>query len=105
MKIKAMEHYDEFDSAVVCWLEVDGVPNSFKYLAKQIDGENYLESCFGICVVLDEDGWYVCQDAPSCELFYIDNDGEKHWMSYVLTENENKEAIEFCKNILGGNER
>ena len=101
MKIKVMEHCDEFDSAVVCWLDVEDVQDNFKQLAKQIDGENYLEDCFGICVGRDEDGWYVCQDAPGCELFYIDNDGEKHWMSYMLTEDENSEAIKFCKEYIG----
>ena len=101
MKIKAMEHYDEFGSEVVCWLEVEDVLGFFKHLAKQIDQENYSEDCFGICVGCDEDGWYVCQDAPGCELFYIDNEGDKHWMSYVLTEDENTEAIEFCKEYLG----
>ena len=101
MKIKTMEHYDEFDSSVVCWLEVEDVSCHFKLLAQQIDKENYLESCFGICVGCDEEGWYVCQDAPGCELFYIDNDGEKHWMPYVLTEDENTEAIKFCKKEFG----
>lgn len=101
MKIKTMEHYDEFDDAVVCWLEVEDVQDDFKHLAREIDKENYLESCFGICVGCDEDGWYVCQDAPNCELFYIDNNGEKHWMPYILSEAENKEAIEFCKEELG----
>lgn len=101
MKIKTMEHYDEFDGTVVCWLEVEDILNSFKHLGKKIDGEHYSEDCFGICVGQDEDGWYICQDAPSCELFYIDNDGEKHWMPYVLTEDENREAIEFCKEYIG----
>lgn len=101
MKIKIMEHYDEFDEAVVCWLEVEDVPDSFKRLARNIDRENYSESCFGICVGCDEDGWYVCQDAPNCELFYVDNNGDKHWMSYVLTEAENAEVIEYCKRELG----
>lgn len=101
MKIKTMEHYDEFDEDVVCWLEVEDVQDNFKQLAREIDKENYLESCFGICVGYDEDGWYVCQDAPSCELYYIDNNGDKHWMPYILTEVENKEAIEFCKKELG----
>jgi hypothetical protein len=102
MKVKAMEHYDEFGSDVVCWVEVEDVPDYFKFLGKQIDGEAYLETCFGVCVGRDEDGWYVCQDAPSCELFYIDDDGEKHWMPYVLTEDENKEVIKFCKNYIEG---
>lgn len=101
MKVKTMEHYDKFDSDVVCWLEVKDVSNYFKRLAKQIDKEHYLDDCFGICVGRDEDGWYVCQDSPNCELFYVDNNGEKHWMSYVLTEDEKAEAIEYCKNELG----
>lgn len=101
MKIRTMEHYDEFDGAVVCWLEVEEVESYFKHLAKEIDGENYSEDCFGICVGCDEDGWYVCQDSPHCELFYVDNDGDKHWMPYILTEVENTEAIEFCKKDLG----
>ena len=101
MKIEIMEHYDEFDGAVVCWLEVEEVEDYFKCLAKQIDGENYSEDCFGICVGCDEDGWYVCQDSPSCELFYVDNNGDKHWMDYVLTDDENTEAIKFCKEYLG----
>lgn len=101
MKIKLMEHYDEFDSAVVCWLEVENVPDYYQHLGKQIDGVYYLESCFGICVGQDHNEWYVCRDAVGCELFYIDNNGEKHWMPYLLTEDETKEAIEFCKEYLG----
>ena len=101
MKIKEIEHYDEFDSVIVCWFTVSDVPDYFKRLGKQIDGENYLNSCFGICVGYDENGWYICQDSPKCELFYIDNDGEKHWMSYVLTEDEATEAIKICKEYFG----
>jgi hypothetical protein len=101
MKIRVMEHYDEFDDAVVCWLEVEEVEESFKHLAKQIDKENYSENCFGICIYYDDDGWWVYQDMPGCELFYVDNNGKEHWMSYELTEDENTEAIEFCKKELG----
>lgn len=103
MKVRQIEHYDEFDADIICWLNVEDVPDYFKFLAKNIDGEAYLESCFGICVGKDEDGWYVCEDKPSCMLFYIDNDGDKHWMPYALTDEEEKQAIEFCKNYFGGN--
>ena len=103
MKVKQMEHYDVFCADIVCWLEVEDVPDYFKFCAQNIDGEAYMESCFGICVGKDEDGWYVCQDGSQCELFYIDDDGEKNWMPYVLTDEEKKQAIEFCKNYLGGN--
>ena len=105
MKIKQMEHWDEFyPEECICWLEVEDVLTKFCKAAKRIDGNNYSESCFGICVGKDEGGWYVCQDKPGCELYYVDNNGNKNWMSYMLTDIERTEVIEFCKNYyLGGN--
>jgi hypothetical protein len=37
-------------------------------------------------------------------LFYVDNDGDKHWMNYKLTELEEIGAIEFCKKYIGEEE-
>ena len=101
MKIKRIEHIDDFGiNEHVCWAEVAGVPNEFIEEAVAIDKENYNEGCFGICVGQDEDGWYISQEEPGSELFYIDNDGDKHWMNYKLTKTEEVNAIEFCKNYL-----
>lgn len=102
MKIKCIEHVDDFGANEnVCWLEVVDVPTEFIEEAKVIDKENYNEGCFGICVGQDEGGWYVCEEEPGSELFYIDNDGDKHWMNYKLTELEEADAIKFCKKYLG----
>ena len=97
-----MEHYDKFwDDEYICWVEVKDIPQKFIKQAKQIDGDNYSEDCFGICVSKGEDdGWCVCQDAPGCELYYIDIDGEKHWMKYVLSEAEYNNAINFCEDYV-----
>ena len=101
MKIKNIEHVDQFGMReYICWAEVTEVPEEFVVQAKEIDGENYCEGCFGICVGHDENGWYVCQDYPSSELFYVDNDGDKRWMSYKLTEEEEIEAIKFCRKYI-----
>ena len=52
MKIKGMEHVDNFGILEnTCWLAVDDVPECFIEEAKKIDGENYSEDCFGICVI------------------------------------------------------
>ena len=103
MKVLEMEHYDVFDDEeYVCWVCVQDIPNEFVQEAKRIDKENYLEDCFGICVCYAEDEWYVCQDSPACELYYIDNDGEKHWMEYILDDDEKESAIEYCKNYVKG---
>lgn len=106
MKISKMGHCDKFwDNEYVCWLEVENIPQKFVRQAKRIDGDNYSEDCFGICVAKSEDcSWCVCQEVPGCELYYIDVDGEKHWMNYVLNGIEYDNAIEFCENYVKGEE-
>ena len=102
MKVLEMEHYDEFDEEYVCWVSVQDIPDEFIQKAKRIDKEDYLEDCFGICVVKGEDGWCVCQDSPECELYYIDNLGEKHWMEYLLSDSEKESAIKYCQAYVRG---
>ena len=102
VKIKSMEHCDKFcDNEYVCYVTVENIPNEFMDQAKEIDKENYTSDCFGIWVGNDEDGWFVGQDSPGCELYYIDNDGEKHWMEYVLSDDEEELAIKYCKEYIG----
>ena len=102
MKVLEMEHYDDFDDDYVFWVCVQDIPAKFIQEAKQIDKENYLPTCFGICVCKDEDGWGVCQDSPGCELYYIDNNGYKHWMEYLLSDVEKENAVEYCKTYIKG---
>ena len=97
MKIKYIEHVDDFGlNEHTFWLEVEDVPREFIEQAKAIDGENFDISCFGICVIQDDDGWFVCVDEPRKELFYIDNDGDKHWLQYELSQEEEHNAIAYC---------
>lgn len=98
MKVRCIEHVDKFnETECVFWLEVDNVPREFIDKAKEIDGENYEETCFGVCVICDK-GWAICEDGPGCQLFYIDNDGDKHWMPYELSVSEEHDVIEYCMN-------
>ena len=101
MKVRCIEHVDKFnEKEYAFWLEVDDVPKKFIEQAKIIDGEEFLETCFGICIMCNGDDWCICQDDANCELFYIDNEGEKHWLEYVLNNKENNEAIKYCRNNL-----
>lgn len=102
LRVKTMDNCDKFwDNEYVCWVTVDGVGDKFIREAKEIDGEFYSSDCFGIWVGKDNEGWFIGQDSPGCELFYIDNDGEKHWMSYILSDEEEELAIKFCKEYIG----
>lgn len=99
MIVRCVEHMDKFSATeYIFWLEVDNIPREFIDRAKEIDKEDYEESCFGICVICTEAGWAVCEDEPGCQLFYIDNDGNKHWMPYELSTEEEHDAIEYCIN-------
>lgn len=106
MKVNGIINIDRFDEDYICWLEVKNIPEQFIKQAKQIDKENYEESCFGICVVKDtENGevWNVITESHVGELFYIDVWGTKHWLEYELTEDEKTKAIDFCKNYIKEN--
>lgn len=96
--ISGIEHWDNFGDSVIFWCECDieGIPQKYIKEAKKIDGENYNEGCFGACVIFDSDGFHMCQDSPECELYYIDNDGDKHWIEKIFTEKETKEFFEAC---------
>jgi hypothetical protein len=98
MKIKQMEHVDDFEMGeFVFWIEVTDVPKHLVEQAKMIDGENYSEDCFGVCAGANEDEYYICEDSSDSELYYVDNNGDKHWLKYVLSEAERNEIFEFCK--------
>lgn len=106
MKINCPINIDKFDEDYICWMEVTNVPEQFKTEAKQIDGEYYDSTCFGICVVKSVDDpkvWNVITESSVGELFYTDNWGTKHWLEYDLTDDEKTQAIEFCKNYIKEN--
>lgn len=101
MRIKKIEHYDDFDDCIIFWLEVEEVDNKYKELAKEIDKENYLDNCFGICINYDteEKDFTVVSDYYADEqLYYIDNDGNKHWFEYIVDNSVINVLKELCKN-------
>lgn len=101
MRVKCIEHVDKFyENERAFWLEVEEIPEEFIEQAKEIDGENFSESCFGICVIQTGYNWFACIDEPGQELFYIDNNGDKHWLPYMVTEEEEQSAIAYCMDSL-----
>jgi hypothetical protein len=96
--ISEIEHWDNFGDSVVFWCVCDSeeIPNELKEKAMIIDGENYDETCFGVCVIFDSEGFHMCQDSPNCEIYYIDNDGDKHWFEYVFTYEESEDFFDAC---------
>ena len=58
--------------------------------AKKIDGDNYIGDGFGVCVQYDrgDEEYFAVEDEPGCNLYYIDNKGDKHWFPYKVNEQE-----------------
>ena len=90
LNYKALEHSDDFETVVVCWVEVTGVPERFVEEAGKIDGENYIGDGFGVCIQYDRDSgeYYAIEAEPGYNLYYVDNKGEKHWLPYEVNEQE-----------------
>ena len=96
ISFNGVEHYDNFGDSVIFWCIAGDVPKKYIDKAVHIDKENYSSDCFGACVIFDAEGFHMCQDLIDCELYYVDNDGEKHWMNKVFTDKEAKTFFEGC---------
>lgn len=85
-----LEHYDDFGDAVVCWVDVSNVPEELVREARQIDGDDYLDGCFGVCLNYDKEKrkFAPVEDSSGSHLYYVDNNGNKHWFEYRLEEQE-----------------
>jgi hypothetical protein len=97
-----VEHVDDFGKgAFACWLNASEIPSEIIEVAKGIDKENYSKDCFGVCVNSETYDFAVSREEVGCELYYVDNDGNKHWLKYKLTSEESSSAIKLCKEYLG----
>lgn len=96
VEFKEIEHHDTFEDTTTYWCVATNIPHTYVEEAKKIDKENYNPDCFGACVIEDKEGFCMCQDKEGSELFYIDTDGEKHWMKKKLTEEEAKTFYGGC---------
>lgn len=104
---KNFEHTDDFDGDKVFWIQIHefGIPEDIKDAAKSIDEENYINDGYGVCVNYNADAneFHVVEDAPGCELYYVDNNGDKHWFKYSLSEMETYMIISKCIDAIENN--
>jgi len=99
---KSLEHYDEFGKDIVFWIDVSSVPKKFMEEAKAIDSENYSGDCFGVCMHYDGENkeFSAVEDEPGRNLYYVDNNGNKHWFPYVLNQQEQELMAENLKPVI-----
>lgn len=100
MKIDFIEHVDDFDDEIVVYLQLSDPNENLEKQAREIDGENYLPNCFGICYVKNiEDEEMFSITEFNDDIYYIDNDGEKHYLEMISNEFD-KEIMEYINTEL-----
>ena len=105
MNFNAVEQSDHFQDETIFWVSLSDPPAALKSRAMLIDGDNYNEACFGVCVAFDA-GTQQFSLVPEvnqgkiCNIYYIDNDGDKHWFACEITRKLEKRIFSECKQIL-----
>lgn len=95
MTFKELEDFDNFDTESIYWVAVSEIPERFVNEAKRIDGAEYSDECFGMCIQHDlETGEFsVVEGSPGYSIYYVDNLGYKHWLGYRLPEQEMEKIV------------
>lgn len=111
MKFAHVEHLDDFDYEILFWVDICDVCEALQDEARKIDGDQYSRDCFGICVNYDaktERFYLVTETDPDTQeprsVYYIDNDGDKHWFPAEITQDFCIETFTECLRALKGTE-
>ena len=107
IKFDGIEHLDEYVDAVIFWIDVSDLPPAIQQQAKQYDLEQYNEKGFGVCIHygIEEMGFNIVTDTDfdtgeSRNVFYIDNDGDKHWLRADIPDEFIAEMLAECRDKL-----
>ena len=85
MKIEEIDNCDDLDDIKVFAILVTDVPSKYVAQAKKIDGKYYKD---------------VISSEYDKQLYYVDFNGNWHWLDYTFTQAEKDAAIELCKKDL-----
>lgn len=105
MKFNGIESLDHYQDATIFWSGLSDPPADLKKEAIIIDGKDYRETCFGMCVIFDAEtqkfDFVVDMDRDkACNVYYIDNNGDKHWFACEIPEELAKRIFTECLQIL-----
>lgn len=76
-----IEYMDDFGDEIYYYLTTSNIPKKFIKLAKNIDGDNYMFSCFRYCIIynINDNNYtsgileYVTENDGIQEITYLDN--------------------------------
>ena len=109
LKFNGIEHFDRFDDETVFWIDLSDLPKEIEEKAQAIDGDAYNRDCFGMCVFQDaKSGQFQTvtdtdlETGDSRNIYYIDNEGDKHWFSIDIPEETLRQAYSACEKVNRG---
>lgn len=105
MQFNNIESFDHFQDETIFWAALSDPPAKLKTAASRIDGDNYNESCFGVCVIFDAksqkfDFVVEMEGNNAHPVYYIDNDGDKTWFACEIPEELSRCIFSECQQIL-----
>lgn len=108
MEFNGIEHYDVFEGdVIVFWADISNPPQAIQTAAQEIAGPEFSPEFFGICVNYSfaEKEFYVVLDTGVSEkdyrnIFYIDQDGDKHWFKTDIPSELLEQIIGECKKVV-----
>lgn len=97
--------FDKSKKKIQFWMMIRNLPNKLVREAKRIDGKNYTSECFGFCYefCIGTKRYKVRTEVvkgSEKEIFYIDQNGQRHWMNFELPNNVIRNAKAQCNKVL-----
>lgn len=113
MEFKGIEHHDIFEEdVIVFWADISNPSQAIQAMAQEIDGAEFSPDRFGICVnysFVQKDFFVVTDTEMASEdhrsIFYIDQNGNKHWFKADLPQELLDQIIGECKKVVQETEK
>ena len=107
MEFKRIEHYDIFPvDVIIFWADVSNPPKEIQAAAREIEPWNFSPNSFGLCVNYSfaaKECYLVTDTGNSPEdcrnIFYIDQDGDKHWFRADIPQDLLNQVFDECGKI------
>lgn len=98
IKLRIIEtRRDKRLNAIIFEMAMDNMPEKYVEQAKKIDGEAYAEECFAFQFrfSIGTNRFFV-NEVGGKEAYYIDENGDKHYLDYKIPQNLTNIAIDQC---------